>query len=96
MRVEREFAAPPGAVFALCTTPSLIERWWPPEGVTAVVEELELEPGGVWSMAVDQGGGRSRLSGVYCDVNPPWGYVQSFESEEAGSSLGRGRFPATP
>jgi hypothetical protein len=46
MRVEREFPAPPEAVFELFTT-----------------------------MAVDQGGGSSRLFGTYPEVNPPWGYV---------------------
>jgi hypothetical protein len=49
-----------------------------------VVEELEPAPGGAWSIAVDRGGVSSRLFGTYPDVNPPWGYVQSFEGEEAG------------
>jgi uncharacterized protein YndB with AHSA1/START domain len=85
IRVEREFPASPEAVFELFTTPRLIERWWPPEGTVAVIEKLELVPGGGWSMVVDEGtGGSSRIFGTYCDVNPPWGYVQSFEGEEAG------------
>jgi uncharacterized protein YndB with AHSA1/START domain len=84
IRVERQFSASPEAVFALYTTPRLIERWWPPEGTTAVIEGLELVPGGSWSMTVDEGGVSSLLFGAYPDVNPPWGYVQSFESEEAG------------
>jgi uncharacterized protein YndB with AHSA1/START domain len=85
MRVEREFPASPEAVFELFTAPTLIERWWPPQDTVAVVEKLELVPGGGWSMAVDEGTGAAfRLFGIYCDVNPPWGYVQSFEGEEAG------------
>jgi uncharacterized protein YndB with AHSA1/START domain len=57
MRVEREFPASPEAVFELFTAPALIERWWPPQDTVAVVEKLELVPGGGWSMAVDEGTG---------------------------------------
>jgi uncharacterized protein YndB with AHSA1/START domain len=85
IRVERDFAATPEAVFGLLTTPELIGQWWPPEGTTAVVERLELVPGGGWSMTAQEAGGAStRLFGTYVEVNPPWTYVQTFESDAGG------------
>jgi uncharacterized protein YndB with AHSA1/START domain len=44
--IERTVAAPPEEVWRLWTTAEGIEAWWPPEGFTAEVEELDLRPGG--------------------------------------------------
>ncbi len=45
-RLERTYDASPEEVWELWTTAAGIESWWPPDGFTAEVQMLELEPGG--------------------------------------------------
>lgn len=45
--LERTYPAPPEEIWRLWTTAAGIEAWWPPEGFTAEVHELDLRPGGL-------------------------------------------------
>jgi uncharacterized protein YndB with AHSA1/START domain len=45
-RIERTYDAPVETIWEFWTTPRGIEAWWAPDGFTAEVTTLELEPGG--------------------------------------------------
>jgi uncharacterized protein YndB with AHSA1/START domain len=44
--IERTYPASAEEVWRLWTTKEGIEAWWPPEGFTAEVREIDLRPGG--------------------------------------------------
>jgi uncharacterized protein YndB with AHSA1/START domain len=44
--IGRSYDASAEEIFELWTTKAGIESWWPPDGFTAEVHKLELEPGG--------------------------------------------------
>jgi uncharacterized protein YndB with AHSA1/START domain len=44
--LEQTYAAAPEEIWRLWTTAEGIEAWWPPEGFTAEVHELDLRPWG--------------------------------------------------
>lgn len=46
LKLEWTYAAPPEEIWRLWTTKDGLESWWPPEGFTAEVHELDLRPGG--------------------------------------------------
>ena len=46
LRLEWTYPAPPEKIWRLWTTKDGIEAWWPPEGFTAEVHELDLREGG--------------------------------------------------
>jgi uncharacterized protein YndB with AHSA1/START domain len=45
--LERTYPASPEEIWRLWTTKDGIEAWWPPEGFTAEVHDLDLRPGGL-------------------------------------------------
>lgn len=80
IRVVREFGAPRDRVFALMTDPSRIAEWWGPHGVTTVVEEMDVRPGGKWRFLSHHPGGEDHgFRGEYREVTPPEVLVQTFE-----------------
>jgi uncharacterized protein YndB with AHSA1/START domain len=82
IRVEREFDAPRDRVFAVLTDPELIPEWWGPRGTTAVVDQMDVRPGGSWRFVIDQGDGtETAFRGTYREVSPPERIVQTFEWE---------------
>lgn len=76
-----EQTAPRAAtVFALMTDPSRIAEWWGPHGVTTVVEEMDVRPGGKWRFLSHHPGGEDHgFRGEYREVTPPEVLVQTFE-----------------
>jgi uncharacterized protein YndB with AHSA1/START domain len=44
--IEMTYAASPARIWELWTTAEGIEKWWAPDGFSARVESLQLEPGG--------------------------------------------------
>lgn len=44
----RTFAAPREAVFRAVTDPTLLARWWGPDGFTNTFDEFDPRPGGAW------------------------------------------------
>jgi uncharacterized protein YndB with AHSA1/START domain len=43
---ERVFDAPRERVFAAFSDPELIAQWWGPRGVTTIVDQMDVRPGG--------------------------------------------------
>jgi uncharacterized protein YndB with AHSA1/START domain len=82
IHVEREFDAPRDRVYAAYTDPKLIPEWWGPRGTTAVVEQMDVQPGGGWRFVIQNSdGSETAFRGTYREVSPPERIVQTFEWE---------------
>jgi uncharacterized protein YndB with AHSA1/START domain len=72
LRIERLIPAPPGVLFALWTDPTELVKWWAPDGYEALVDTLDVRPGGRWRIVLRRSeGGSLALSGLYRIVEPP-------------------------
>lgn len=81
LRIERNFPAEPGKVFAFVTRMENLLKWWGPEGMSVPEHDLDLSKPGDWSsVMVNAEGGRHKVSGVVVAVDPPrsveftWGW----------------------
>ena len=82
IHVERVFDAPRERVFAAMTDPELIPEWWGPRGVTTVVDEMDVRPGGSWRfVAHNSDGSQTAFRGTYREIRAPELIVQTFEWE---------------
>jgi uncharacterized protein YndB with AHSA1/START domain len=82
IRVERIFGAPRERVFAIYTDPALIPEWWGPRDTTAVVDAMDVRPGGSWRFVMrGPDGSETGFRGTYREVTPPERIVQTFEWE---------------
>jgi uncharacterized protein YndB with AHSA1/START domain len=82
IHAEREFDAPRDRVYAAYTDPKLIPEWWGPRGTTAVVEQMDVQPGGGWRFVIQNSdGSETAFRGTYREVSPPERIVQTFEWE---------------
>jgi uncharacterized protein YndB with AHSA1/START domain len=82
IQIERVFGAPRDRVFALYTDPQLIPAWWGPRDTTAVVDEMDVRPGGSWRFVIrDSDGSETAFRGCYREVTSPDRIVQTFEWE---------------
>ncbi len=72
VRVERTINASAQAVYEAWTDVEKLKQWWGPRGITAVAAELDVRPGGAYSISMQPDTGKSFvLSGEYRDVEPP-------------------------
>ena len=72
VRMRRAFEAPPELVFDAHTTPSLLRRWYGPEGWEMTVCEIDLRPGGAFRFVTRQPGGREvGQRGAFREVSRP-------------------------
>jgi uncharacterized protein YndB with AHSA1/START domain len=72
LRIERLIAAPPEQVFSYWTEPSLLVKWWGPEGCDIPRSEIDLRPGGRWTTTMCwPNGNEATVSGVYRKIDPP-------------------------
>ena len=86
LTLEHVFKAPPADVFRAWTDPGLLMQWWGPEGSSAAtVTELDLRPGGGWSIRIGGAHGDQVVSGVYREVTPPRRLVMTWAWDRAGS-----------
>ena len=82
IHIERVFDAPRDRVFAVYTDPELIPEWYGPRGTTAIVEEMDVRPGGTWRFRFQESdGSQTAFRGTYREVTPPERIVQTFEWE---------------
>jgi uncharacterized protein YndB with AHSA1/START domain len=82
IHVERIFDAPRDRVFAVFTDPELIPQWWGPRGTEAVVDEMDVRPGGKWRFVIrNSDGSETGFRGVFREVAAPERIVQTFEWE---------------
>ena len=52
LRLERLIASPPEILFTLWIEPAELARWWAPDGYQALVDTLEVRPGGRWRIVL--------------------------------------------
>ncbi len=72
VRVERTLRSSVEAAFEAWTDAEKLKRWWGPRGITAVAAELDVRPGGAYSITMQADAGKSFvLSGEYRDVESP-------------------------
>ena len=72
LRQSRRFKAPREAVFRAFTDPAALAKWFGPEGVNVQNVQIDLRPGGTYSMEfVEKDGELIPLSGVYREIEPP-------------------------
>jgi uncharacterized protein YndB with AHSA1/START domain len=82
IHIERVFDAPRERVFAAYTDPELIPAWWGPEGITTIVDRMDVKAGGAWRFVCRDADGREDgFRGTYREVSPPERIVQTFEWE---------------
>lgn len=82
IHIERVFHAARDRVFEAYTDPGLIPEWWGPRGTTAVVEEMDVKPGGAWRFVMRSSDGtETAFRGTYREVTAPERIVQTFEWE---------------
>lgn len=82
IHVERVFDAPRELVFATYTDPGLIPEWWGPRDTTAVVDQMDVRPGGSWRFVISRAdGSETAFRGSYREITPPERIVQTFEWE---------------
>jgi uncharacterized protein YndB with AHSA1/START domain len=74
IEIDRDFAAPPAAVFAAWTTPEHFARWFGGSAVQVPLDTLEFvaEPGRTWTaQMVLPGGNVMDWTGDFVEVVPP-------------------------
>lgn len=80
--MSRSFDAPRELVYKAYTDPELLPQWWGPEGVTTVVDKMEVKPGGTWRYVQrDNEGNEYGFRGVYHTTIAPERLVYTFEFE---------------
>lgn len=74
--------APRDLVFKAYTDPNAIPQWWGPRGLTTVVDQMDVRPGGIWRFVHrDAEGNEYGFHGVYHDVMSPERIISTFEFE---------------
>lgn len=71
LSITRRFAAPREAVFRAWTDPGELAQWFGPAGVTVREVEVDLQPGGHYSLTMIGDNNVHALSGVYSEVKSP-------------------------
>lgn len=90
LSISRIIKAPRQRVFEAWTTPSLLMKWWGPEGVQCTAAEVDLREGGEYRIANQHGDGSvTWISGVFERVRPPEELVYSWNIGAPGADGSR-------
>ncbi len=85
LRLSRRFKAPREAVFRAFTDPAALAKWFGPENVNVTKVEVDLRPGGAYSMVFNAADGDTHgLSGVYREIDPPGRLVMTWVWDHGG------------
>ncbi len=85
LRLSRRLKAPREAVFRAFTDPAALAKWFGPENVNVTEVEVDLRPGGAYSMVFNEADGESHgLSGVYHEISPPHRLVMTWVWDHGG------------
>jgi uncharacterized protein YndB with AHSA1/START domain len=80
--MTRVFDAPRDRVFKTYTDPVLVPRWWGPEGMTTIVDTMDVRKGGIWRyIQCDADGNEYAFNGVYHEVKSPERLIYTLEFE---------------
>jgi len=85
-RLQAVFPVPPPLVFAACTEPEQLARWWGPRGFTTPGIELDLRVGGSYRIAMQPPEGELfYLTGEFRELDPPSRLAYTFRWEDPGT-----------
>lgn len=85
LRLSRRLKASREAVFRAFTDPAALAKWFGPEGVQVTDVEIDLRPGGAYSMVFNDADGDTHgLSGVYREIDPPQRLVMTWVWDNGG------------
>ncbi|WP_371228829.1 SRPBCC family protein [Roseovarius sp. 2305UL8-3] len=77
--IERRFAAPVAAVWAMWADPGLFKKWFGPNGMSVPVAQMDVKIGGTRKvcMQLDRPGQTMSMwfTGVYKEIDPPFRLV---------------------
>ena len=83
--VRRFIAAEPARLFSLWTEPESLRRWWGPPGVSCPAADIDLRPGGGYTIDnLLPDGSVLRICGEFERVDPPRELVFSWRVAPAG------------
>ncbi|WP_159006756.1 SRPBCC domain-containing protein [Bradyrhizobium sp. S69] len=89
LRLERLIPSPPEMLFDLWVRPAELVKWWAPDGYEALVDTLDVRPGGRWrTMLRRPDGATIATSGVYHIVEPPRRLAFTWAWEDASGMRG--------
>lgn len=69
--ISRRFKAPREAVFRAWTRPAELAQWFGPKNISVRDVEIDLRPGGHYSLVMHEPNGTYPLSGTYREIVPP-------------------------
>jgi len=70
--------APPARLFEAWIDPKHVAQWWGPDGFTTTIEEMDVQPGGVWrSVMRGPDGTDYRNKSVFAEIARPARLVYS-------------------
>lgn len=87
VKLTRRIAAPPARVWAACTDPALLMRWFGPKGFQTCEVEADVRVGGRFAFRMKGADGIDSAEGVYRVVEPPlrlqltWRWTESTDPE---------------
>ncbi|HUD07156.1 MAG TPA: SRPBCC domain-containing protein [Candidatus Saccharimonadales bacterium] len=94
LTITRVFNAPREKVFKAWTDPSLVAKWWGPEGVTNPTCEWDAQPGGAIDVVMlageelgDLQGSKWPMKGVFQEVTSPEKLVYSSSAIMEGKPI---------
>lgn len=83
VHLARVLRAPPPVVFAACTEPEELAKWWGPRGFTSPSVEIDLRVGGSYRIAMQPPeGDLFYLRGEFREIDAPKRLVYTFEWED--------------
>ena len=84
LTMQRIFDAPPALVWAAMTSAEHIHNWWGPHGTYAIVEKMDVRPGGKWRIAPAEGGEGIAFAGEFLEVTEPERLVRTSSPDIPG------------
>lgn len=85
LTLTRLFSAPRETVYRAWTDSTEMAKWWGPDGCSAPLCEIDLQPGGAWRSAILLPIGETKfVGGVYRTIQPPEKLAFTWAWEEDG------------
>ena len=88
LTMTRTIAADRARVFEAWTSKAHMERWCCPDPTAAVRVDLDVRPGGHFTMYMDVEGGPYTAFGTYKEVDPPNRLVYTWDWKEEAHAMG--------
>jgi len=89
VRVERDIAAPPAAVFAAWTDADSLRVWMAPEPLSVGDAECDPRVGGAFRIVMIDESGAIEHTGVYEQLDPPHRLVFTWRADHLGEAVTR-------